>query len=636
MRDFRYIIGLGALLLSAVLSTSSCTDGNDWEADSAYARLFGTKTSSFTVTPAEDIAQAEVSWQGTPETKNYIIEISTALLTDEVEPGTSEGSIFFGNGDEQITKTAYTLKELSPNTEYYARIKSVNGDKESDWVYLEDGTFKTCKEEQVLVTPSTDNGDIEEKSIRISWQPCKVDRIRIYTEDASYDETIELSEADIAFGSCIISGLTQGTRYTVEIYNGETMRGSIEVMTGEGEMLPITIGNVQTNSATLDWNYVGNVRANAYTLVEGTEYSTANPISFDGNSGLMLNSLNDYTTYTFALLNGTAVMGYKTFTTKRAIPAGYAVIEIGSEDDFITEVTKSITRNTVFKLASNADFTLKKMKDNGSGVDDIKIPSTSGINVIVWGEESDDSKAVLRLASALGIKGSFHTIELFNLEITTTVENANGRIFNIQDDSNTFTEMKIEACDILDGQVLFRVKHGEGKPSLGILTISNCIIGNFTKDGSLLNLSEEKSGTLKNINIKNSTIWNMAGKVIYAKNASDRTYTISGCTFYDAPNDGKAFFDDNVNSESTTIKISNTLFGGNQNIDSAIRNKNTVTAENVYSASDFTYGKNGWPASSTVMNIDKTSVELFPNAAAGDFTVAPKDYKKFGDPRWNN
>lgn len=594
------------------------------------------RTSSFTVTPAEDIAQAEVSWQGTPETKNYIIEISTALLTDEVEPGTSEGSIVFGNGDEQITKTAYTLKELSPNTEYYARIKSVNGDKESDWVYLEDGTFKTCKEEQVLVTPSTDNGDIEEKSIRISWQPCKVDRIRIYTEDASYDETIELSEADIAFGSCIISGLTQGTRYTVEIYNGETMRGSIEVMTGEGEMLPITIGNVQTNSATLDWNYVGNVRANAYTLVEGTEYSTANPISFDGNSGLMLNSLNDYTTYTFALLNGTAVMGYKTFTTKRAIPAGYAVIEIGSEDDFITEVTKSITRNTVFKLASNADFTLKKMKDNGSGVDDIKIPSTSGINVIVWGEESDDSKAVLRLASALGIKGSFHTIELFNLEITTTVENANGRIFNIQDDSNTFTEMKIEACDILDGQVLFRVKHGEGKPSLGILTISNCIIGNFTKDGSLLNLSEEKSGTLKNINIKNSTIWNMAGKVIYAKNASDRTYTISGCTFYDAPNDGKAFFDDNVNSESTTIKISNTLFGGNQNIDSAIRNKNTVTAENVYSASDFTYGKNGWPASSTVMNIDKTSVELFPNAAAGDFTVAPKDYKKFGDPRWNN
>ena len=557
-------------------------------------------------------------------------------MTDEVEPGTSEGSIVFGNGDEQITKTAYTLKELSPNTEYYARIKSVNGDKESDWVYLEDGTFKTCKEEQVLVTPSTDNGDIEEKSIRISWQPCKVDRIRIYTEDASYDETIELSEADIAFGSCIISGLTQGTRYTVEIYNGETMRGSIEVMTGEGEMLPITIGNVQTNSATLDWNYVGNVRANAYTLVEGTEYSTANPISFDGNSGLMLNSLNDYTTYTFALLNGTAVMGYKTFTTKRAIPAGYAVIEIGSEDDFITEVTKSITRNTVFKLASNADFTLKKMKDNGSGVDDIKIPSTSDINVIVWGEESDDSKAVLRLASALGIKGSFHTIEFFNLEITTTVENANGRIFNIQDDSNTFTEMKIEACDILDGQVLFRVKHGEGKPSLGILTISNCIIGNFTKDGSLLNLSEEKSGTLKNINIKNSTIWNMAGKVIYAKNASDRTYTISGCTFYDAPNDGKAFFDDNVNSESTTIKISNTLFGGNQNIDSAIRNKNKVTAENVYSASDFTYGKNGWPASSTVMNIDKTSAELFPNAATGDFTVAPKDYKKFGDPRWNN
>ncbi len=66
------------------------------------------------------------------------------------------------------------------------------------------GLLRLVKKEQVLATPSTGNGDIEEKSIRngdieeksirISWQPCKVDRIRIYTEDASYDETIELSE----------------------------------------------------------------------------------------------------------------------------------------------------------------------------------------------------------------------------------------------------------------------------------------------------------------------------------------------------------------------------------------------------------------------------------------------------------
>lgn len=634
MRNFRYIVGLGALLLSAVLGTSSCTDGNDWEADSAYNRLFSTKTSSFTVTPAENIAQAEVSWQGTPETKNYIIEISTTLLTDEVEPGISEGSIVFGNGDEQITKTVYTLKELNPNTEYYARIKSVNGDKESNWVYLEDGTFKTCKKEQVLVAPSTDNGDIEENSIRISWQPCIVGHIRIYTEDASYDETIELSEADMAFGSCVVSGLTQGTRYTVEIWNGETMRGSIEVMTSEGEMLPIAIGNVQTNSATVEWNYVGNVRANAYTLVEGTEYSTANPVSFDGNSGLILNSIEDYTTYTFALLNGTAVMGYKTFMTKRAVPAGYNVVAINSADEFIEKVTGSITQNTVFKLNANADFTLKKVKNGTTTVDDIKIPSTSGINVIVWGEESDDSKAMLRLTSALGIKGNFHTVEFFNLKLTTTAENTNGRVFNIQDDSNTFTEMKIEACDVFDGQILFRVKHGEDKSNLGTLTINNCIVSNFIKDGSLINLTEEKSGTLKNVNIKNSTIYNMAGNVIRSKIIS-RTFNIDGCTFYEAPNsDSKAFTNDE--KLGSTLKVTNTLFGGAVAVDSGFRDGNAVTAENVYSASDFTYGKNGWPASSTVMNIDKTSAELFPNAAAGDFTVGAKDYKKFGDPRWNN
>lgn len=629
----KYIIGLGAFLLLAAFAAGSCTDGNDWEADLAYDRLFSTKTSSFTVTPAENIAQAEVSWQGTPETANYIIEISTTPLTDEVGLGTSEGSIVFGNDDEQITKAAYTLKELVPSTEYYARIKSVNKEKESHWVYLEDGTFRTCKKEQVLIAPSADNGDIEENSFRIFWLPCRVDRLHVYTEDASYDKVITLSEADMAFGSCVVSGLAQGTRYVVEIWNGETMRGSIEVMTGEGEMLPITVSDIRTNGAVFEWDYAGSAKADAYTMTEGTEYSTSNPISFSGNSGIVLTTLNDYTTYTFALLNGTAVMGYKTFTTKRAVPAGYNVVTIGSEDDFIAKVSGSITQNTVFKLNADADFTLKKMK-NGTTVDDIKIPGASGVNVIVWGEENDESKAILRLASALGIKGSFHTIEFFNLKISTTSENPNGRVFNIQDDSNTFTEMRIEACDISDGQILFRVKHGEGKPSLGALTINNCVISNFKKDGSLLNLTEDKSGTLKNISIKNSTIFNMAGNVIRSK-ISSRTFNIEGCTFYKAPNKGGQAFS-NDEKLGSVFNVSNTLFGGEIATDSGFRDGNAVTAENVFSANDFTYGKNGWPVSSTVMNIDKTSAELFPDAAAGDFTVGLQDYKKFGDPRWNN
>ena len=64
----------------AALFAAACTDGNDWVVDSSYDRLFATSESSFSITPAENAAQAEASWKATPNTrKRHLILLVMSL-----------------------------------------------------------------------------------------------------------------------------------------------------------------------------------------------------------------------------------------------------------------------------------------------------------------------------------------------------------------------------------------------------------------------------------------------------------------------------------------------------------------------------------------------------------------------------
>ena len=45
MKMFKYIIGSGAFMLLASIIGTACTDGNDWDVDSAHDRLFSVTAS---------------------------------------------------------------------------------------------------------------------------------------------------------------------------------------------------------------------------------------------------------------------------------------------------------------------------------------------------------------------------------------------------------------------------------------------------------------------------------------------------------------------------------------------------------------------------------------------------------------
>ena len=161
MKKLTHIIKTGAFALLTSLSVAACIDGNDWETISGN-RLFG--TTSFSVEPAAITAEAK--WDATPNTEYYIIEASREQMDDNMPMGSASGSIVYGE-DQSIKKSPYTLTDLLGETTYYLRIKSVASGKESRWIYLEDGTFETSKEEILGIIPSE---NITEETILITWE----------------------------------------------------------------------------------------------------------------------------------------------------------------------------------------------------------------------------------------------------------------------------------------------------------------------------------------------------------------------------------------------------------------------------------------------------------------------------------
>lgn len=214
------------------LAATSCTDGNDWDVDKAYDRLFATSSDKISVeTTDAEPTQATVTFAAVPDAEYYIVEVSKDSLYDEVAMGGSNAKVFEVRTNEGTSSSTYvtTLKDLDSSTKYYLRIKSVaEGKNESKWSYYKDGdSFKT-KSEQIItsVVPGS-------TTVTVNFKPgYTVDKAYLYTSDT--DSTgIDVSSAELAEGVKTISGLTPQTKYTVALFNGTVKRGYATFTTTE-------------------------------------------------------------------------------------------------------------------------------------------------------------------------------------------------------------------------------------------------------------------------------------------------------------------------------------------------------------------------------------------------------------------
>ena len=260
----------GAMMLLVGASFTACTETNDWDVDPAYDRLF--HSSKVSVSPGED--QAEVTFKKMPDAEFYVIEISTDTLFDEVE--TTEHSIYFGDKeDARITTSPYTMTGLEGSTKYYFRIKScaTNG-KGSTWKYLDDTESNysfTTKSEQIIldVVPGS-------KTVKVSFKAGK----QITEAQIVKDDEVLVSQPvtadEVAAGELTIGGLNAKTSYTVQLLNGENVRGKMKFTTTEPFPDGYEVINVAAGDDVKD--LLANATSDKVVVVfpQGMEYTALN------------------------------------------------------------------------------------------------------------------------------------------------------------------------------------------------------------------------------------------------------------------------------------------------------------------------------------------------------------------------
>ena len=260
----------GAMMLLGGASFTACTETNDWDVDPAYDRLF--HSSKVSVSPGED--QAEVTFKKMPDAEFYVIEISTDTLFDEVE--TTEHSIYFGDKeDARITTSPYTMTGLEGSTKYYFRIKScATSGKGSTWKYLDDTESSysfTTKSEQIIldVVPGS-------KTVKVSFKAGK----QITEAQIVKDDEVLVSQPvtadEVAAGELTISGLNAKTSYTVQLLNGENVRGKMKFTTTEPFPDGYEVINVAAGDDVKD--LLANATSDKVVVVfpQGMEYTALN------------------------------------------------------------------------------------------------------------------------------------------------------------------------------------------------------------------------------------------------------------------------------------------------------------------------------------------------------------------------
>ncbi len=227
MKTINKILGFSAMALLGLFAVS-CIDGNDWDVDSSYSRLFSVGDDNITVTA--DTTSATVEFSSVSGAEYYIIEVSEDSLYNDIAMGGTASSIVYGQ-DGSITSSPVVITGLVGETKYYLRMKAISSTTtDSHWAYYKSGgTFKTLTE-QLFYDLADD--DVTSTSVHLTWQAgAEVTHLGYKTGSDEDYTMIALDAATIAAGEYTFEDLQSTTTYTFVLYNGDVKRGTISATT---------------------------------------------------------------------------------------------------------------------------------------------------------------------------------------------------------------------------------------------------------------------------------------------------------------------------------------------------------------------------------------------------------------------
>ena len=560
MKTINKYLGV-ALMGLGLVSMSSCTDGNDWDVESAFNRLFGADEEKILVTPTATTATVEFSASQPQENNSgniyYIIEVSKDSLYDEVAMGGERATVY--GEDKSITKSPFEITGLDGDTEYFLRIKVMSDTKgDSKWAYYDEGAHFKTDAEQIFAEVTAD--DYTDSQVTLSWTDPNVTHIAVSVDGAEIEGSpFNLTDEEKANQSKTFTGLNQLTNYTFVIYNGEAKRGTRTVTTAAAPP------------------------AAAYTRYLETTETRLNQALFD-------QIVADARTET----------GEQNVSITIVFPAGSTTEIIGDD--------------------TAADPGTLKISD--------------GVSVNFFGRGGGETPT-LKLLKNFDIAGSHNFITFEHLNI---VDGGAGYCIN-QSTACSVSEVKFTDCNVSGQATAFFRLQKDGAKVINALTIDNCVMHDMCSGYSYIHVDANSGdGVVKNINISNSTFYNVApsGKMfIYSKKTNMESINITNCTFNNNTGSGNYFidFNDDAYGPSGDFNITNCVFGKSADDNTKnIRASKDPNVVNSFCTSDF-YKQKGFPG---INELDYTYDKLFvaPDEADFHFQKGTLEDYKTGDPRW--
>ena len=560
MKTINKYLGV-ALMGLGLVSMSSCTDGNDWDVESAFNRLFGADEEKISVTPTATTATVEFSASQPQENNSgniyYIIEVSKDSLYDEVAMGGERVTVY--GEDKSITKSPFEITGLDGDTEYFLRIKVMSDTKgDSKWAYYDEGAHFKTDAEQIFAEVTAD--DYTDSQVTLSWTDPNVTHIAVSVDGAEIEGSpFNLTDEEKANQSKTFTGLNQLTNYTFVIYNGEAKRGTRTVTTAAAPPAAAYTRYLETTETRLNQALFDQIVADART--EPGEQNVSITIVF---------------------------------------PAGSTTEIIGDD--------------------TAADPGTLKISD--------------GVSVNFFGRGGGETPT-LKLLKNFDIAGSHNFITFEHLNI---VDGGAGYCIN-QSTACSVSEVKFTDCNVSGQATAFFRLQKDGAKVINALTIDNCVMHDMCSGYSYIHVDANSGdGVVKNINISNSTFYNVApsGKMfIYSKKTNMESINITNCTFNNNTGSGNYFidFNDDAYGPSGDFNITNCVFGKSADDNTKnIRASKDPNVVNSFCTSDF-YKQKGFPG---INELDYTYDKLFvaPDEADFHFQKGTLEDYKTGDPRW--
>jgi hypothetical protein len=337
------------------------------------------------VTTTNGQTQATIRWNPslTGEGVMYTVEVSKNLTFDVIEHTLSTTDV----------EATVTNEDIDIKQDHYARVRAdgEEGGEDSGWSVSE--AFRITGEQIFL---SVREEDLTFNSVYLRWTVAgDVTKITL-TPDGGSSTDYVTSAGEESAGAKTITGLTFGTEYTAEIFNGETSRGTVTFTTlsldiPDADLVISLNGTESFTQNTFDTLTKARV---VFVLPQGSVFSASTAMILKGSTdiafygvpgsnkaimafnGLTLPATGGKILFENVDLTGIEyAAGVPTANPKRAYIFNQSVASVTSEIAFENCIIRNFA-NTPVRIQSANTITINDIKVNNCIVYDISASQT--------------------------------------------------------------------------------------------------------------------------------------------------------------------------------------------------------------------------------------------------------------------